>query len=99
VAASAGQRYIVEVRDFSGETALCPAEAILLAVPDGDVPEGEQGGSVRGDLYPAAQLDEGGYVLRLNGESWRVLLRRSRSQSPPTMVIVSGDDPLVLLRE
>ena len=30
-----GRRDIVEVRDIDGETALCPAEAVLLNLPGG----------------------------------------------------------------
>ncbi len=73
-------RFIVEVRDMRDEAALCPAEAIL---------HDRSGGRVRGDLYPAAMLDEGSYVLRLGRESWPVGLRRSESSPPPAMVITS----------
>jgi len=73
-------RFIVEVRDLTDEAALCPAEAILTH---------RSAGRVRGDLYPAATLDEGAYVLRLGSERWPVVLRRSRSSPPPAMVITS----------
>ena len=75
---------IVEVRDISGETALCPAEAVIR-----DLPEGES----RWLLYPAALLDEGQYVLHIDGENWPVLLRRAESKAPPAMVILSDFDP------
>jgi hypothetical protein len=77
------RRDIVEVRDVNGETALCPAEAILLEV------DGEN----QWLLYPAALLDEGGYVLNIDGENRVVLLRRAESQAPPAMVILSDFDP------
>ncbi len=73
-------RFIVEVRDDKDEWALCPAEAILARNPDR---------RARGDLYPAATLDEGAYVLRLGGESRHVVLRRSESSPPPAMLITS----------
>ena len=77
------RRDIVEVRDLNGETALCPAETVLREV------EGEN----QWLLYPAALLDEGKYVLHLNGENWPVLLRRAESEAPPAMVILSDFDP------
>ena len=77
------RRDIVEVRDLDGETALCPAEAVL----------GEVEGESRWLLYPAALLDEGRYVLHINGENWPVLLRRAESKPPPAMVILSDFDP------
>jgi hypothetical protein len=73
-------RFIVEVRDNRDEAALCPAEAIL---------HDHSGGRVRGDLHPAAMLDEGAYVLRLGSETWPVVLGRSESSPPPAMVITS----------
>ncbi len=73
-------RFIVEVRDIRDEAALCPAEAIL---------DHRSAGRVRGDLYPAAMLDEGAYVLRLGSESWPVGLRRFESSPPPALVITS----------
>jgi hypothetical protein len=79
-----GQRHIVEVRDIRVGASLCPAEAILHEVP---------AGRVRGDLYPAAMLDEGGYVLWLNDQNWTVFLQRSESEPPPAMVIESDTDP------
>ena len=79
-----GRRDIVEVRDIDGETALCPAEAVLLNLP---------GGQRRWYLYPAALLDEGQYVLHIDGENWPVLLRRDESKPPPAMVILSDFDP------
>jgi hypothetical protein len=75
-------RFIVEVRDIGDEAALCPAEAILH-----DLSEGR----VRGDLYPAAMLDEGAYVLRFGDEGWPVVLQRSEPP-PPAMVITSDVD-------
>ena len=75
-------RFIVEVRDVTNEAALCPAEVILR-----DHSEGR----VRGDLYPAAMLDEGAYVLRFGDEGWPVVLQRSESP-PPAMVITSDVD-------
>ena len=74
-------RFIVEVRDVGDQASFCPGELILHDRP---------AGRVRGNLYPAAMLDEGEYVLRLNGASWPVRLRRSESQQPPAMV-VEGD--------
>ena len=74
----------MEVRDIDGETALCPAEAVIRDLP---------GGESRWLLYPAALLDEGKYVLRINGENWPVLLRRAESKAPPAMVILSDFDP------
>ena len=73
------RRDIVEVRNLDGVTALCPAEAVLLEL------EGEN----QWLLYPAALLDEGKYVLHLNGENWPVLLRRAESKAP---VILSDFD-------
>ena len=75
---------IVEVRDVDAVTALCPAEAVLRDLP---------GGESRWLLYPAALLDEGKYVLHINGENWPVLLRRAESKPPPAMVILSDFDP------
>ncbi len=82
--ATEGRRHIVEVRDIRDLAALCPAEAILHHFPEGHV---------RGELYPAAMLDEGEYILRLNAESWPVLLKSSPSHPPPAMVIESDLDP------
>ena len=82
--ATEARREIVEVRDVDGETALCPAEAVF-----GEAPEGDD----RWLLYPAALLDEGKYVLHIDGENWPVLLRRAESQAPPAMVILSEFDP------
>ena len=81
--AKESRRDIVDVRDSDGETALCPAEAVL----------GEVGGETSWLLYPAALLDEGRYVLHIDGENWPVLLRRAESKPPPAMVILSDFDP------
>jgi len=78
------RRDIVEVRNLDGVTALCPAEAVIRDLPDGET---------RWLLYPAALLDEGRYVLHINGENWPVLLRRAESKAPPAMVILSDFDP------
>lgn len=59
--AKEGRRNIVEVRDIDGETALCPAEAVLREV------EGEN----QWLLYPAALLDEGKYVLTSGARTGR----------------------------
>ncbi|MDP6580876.1 MAG: hypothetical protein QF681_09475 [Vicinamibacterales bacterium] len=78
------QRHIVLVRDVESETTLCAADVILH-----DVPEGE----LRGDLYPAAMLDEGRYVLWIDFESWPVHLLPSESKPSPAMVIQSDTAP------
>ena len=77
------RRDIVEVRDIDGEVALCPAEAVVHEI------EGEN----QWVLYPAALLDEGRYVLHIDGENWPVMLRRAESKAPPAMEVLSDFEP------
>lgn len=81
--ATQGHRHIVNVHDMDG-AALCPAEAVLDDFPTGQL---------RGDLYPAARLPDGEYMLVFDGSSqWPVILRSSGSE-PSAMSIRSDVDP------